>query len=120
MIGSMTLNRTFETPAAPATVRANIRKQAEVPAAAANPLERMAQLVRSNDLLMGELEKARGRVVRARLALETPAGNTRLGSLYLEHCKSKHRGVLAQLRANRIEANRLLGFPSDAGDAGDA
>jgi hypothetical protein len=77
---------------------------------AVNPLERLVQLMQSNDRLASELELARGRIVRARAALSTPAGNTRVGAQYLALCKTKHRGILAQLRANRHEVNEILGM----------
>ncbi|WP_435017772.1 hypothetical protein TA3x_005392 [Tundrisphaera sp. TA3] len=82
---------------------------------AANPLERLVQLMHSNDRLAGELELARGRIVRARAALATPAGDTRVGALYLAVCKTKHRGILAQLRANRHEVNEILGMGEGRG-----
>jgi hypothetical protein len=80
-----------------------------VPLVALNPLERLAQLVNSNDWLMDELTTSRARIVSARAYLDRPGCNTRFGSAHLERCRAKHSGILAQLRANRIEALRLLG-----------
>jgi hypothetical protein len=77
---------------------------------AANPLERLAQLMHSNDRLMEELATVRRRIVRAREYMLSPKRNFRFAAENLAHCKNKHRGVLAQLRANRIEANRILGL----------
>ncbi len=79
------------------------------PPAAANPLERLAQLVIANDRLMDELATSRARIVAARSYLDSPGCNARFGSAHLERCRSKHSGILAQLRANRIEALHLLG-----------
>jgi hypothetical protein len=79
------------------------------PAVASNPLERLAQLVNANDRLMDELTTSRARIVSARAYLDRPGCNTRFGSAHLERCRGRHSGILAQLRANRIEALRLLG-----------
>jgi hypothetical protein len=76
---------------------------------ASNPLERLAQLVNANDWLMDELTTSRARIVSARAYLDRPGCNTRFGSAHLERCRARHSGILAQLRANRIEALRLLG-----------
>jgi hypothetical protein len=79
------------------------------PTVASNPLERLAQLVNSNDWLMDELTTSRARIVSARAYLDRPGCNARFGSAHLERCRTRHSGILAQLRANRIEALRLLG-----------
>jgi hypothetical protein len=79
------------------------------PTIASNPLERLAQLVIANDRLMDELAASRARIVAARVYLDSPDCNPRFGSAHLERCRSKHSGILAQLRANRIEALHLLG-----------
>jgi len=76
---------------------------------ACNPLERLTQLVHSNDRLMDELTTSRARIMAARAYLDRPGCNTRFGSAHLERCRNRHSGILAQLRANRIEALRLLG-----------
>jgi hypothetical protein len=78
------------------------------PPTAANPLERLAQLVNSNDRLMDELTTSRARIVSARNYLDRPGCNARFGKAHLERCRDRHSGILAQLRANRIEALRLL------------
>ena len=77
--------------------------------AASNPLERLAQLVHSNDRLMDELTTSRARIVSARAYLDRPGCNVKFGSAHLERCRTRHSGILAQLRANRIEALHLLG-----------
>jgi hypothetical protein len=74
-----------------------------------NPLERLSQLMLSNDRLMDELSVGRAKIVAARTYLDRPGSNARFGSAHLERCRSHHSGVLAQLRANRIEALHLLG-----------
>ena len=79
------------------------------PVIASNPLERLAQLVIANDRLMDDLAASRARIVSARAYLDSPECNPRFGSAHLERCRARHSGVLAQLRANRIEALRLLG-----------
>jgi hypothetical protein len=80
-----------------------------VPPTPPNPLERLAQLVIFNDRLMDELVISRARIVAARSYLDRPGCNARFGSAHLERCRWKHSGILAQLRANRIEALDLLG-----------
>jgi hypothetical protein len=80
-------------------------------------LGRLVQIVQANDQLMEELATIRRRIVRARDYLNSSGCNLRFGAENLAYCKSKHRGVLAQLRANRIEANRILGLDGDAGRA---
>jgi hypothetical protein len=74
-----------------------------------NPLERLTQIVQSNDHLLGELQKFRGKVNCARAYLDDPRCNIVLGTVSLNWARTKHTGVLAQLRANRIEANHILG-----------
>lgn len=80
-------------------------------------LGRLVRLVQANDQLMEELATIRRRIVRARDYLDSSGCNLRFGAENLAYCKSKHRGVLAQLRANRIEANRILGLDGDEGRA---
>jgi hypothetical protein len=81
---------------------------------ATNPLERLAQLVIANDRLMDELTTSRARIVSARAYLDRPGCNVSFGSAHLERCRDKHAGILAQLRANRIESLRLLGEGNSA------
>ena len=89
--------------------RANLHRSVPTPPIASNPLERLAQLVVSNDRLMDELVTSRTRIVAARAYLDNPGCHARFGSAHLERCRTKHSGILAQLRANRIEALQLLG-----------
>lgn len=79
------------------------------PPIATGPLERLAQLMNFNDRLMEDLATSRRRIVRARAYLDGPGGHARFGLAHLERCHMKHSGILAQLRANRIEALHLLG-----------
>lgn len=83
-------------------------------ASATNPLERLTQLVIANDRLMDELTTSRARIVSARAYLDRPGCNLSFGSAHLERCRGKHAGILAQLRANRIESLQLLGEGSSA------
>jgi hypothetical protein len=76
---------------------------------ASNSLERLGQLLISNDRLMDALVTSRARIVSARNYLDRPGCQTRFGSAHLERCRVNHSGILAQLRANRIEALHLLG-----------
>jgi hypothetical protein len=78
-------------------------------AVAPNPLERLSQLMISNDRLMDELTTSRARIVAARSYLDRPGCNARFGSAHHDRCRARHSSILAQLRANRIEALRLLG-----------
>jgi hypothetical protein len=79
--------------------------------ASSNPLERLAQLVNANDRLIDDLASSRARIVAALVYLDKPDCNARLGSAHLHRCRKRHAGILAQLRANRIEALQLLGKP---------
>jgi hypothetical protein len=79
------------------------------PPIASNSLERLAQLMISNNRLMDELVTSRARIVAARIYLDKTDRNLRFGLAHLERSRVKHSGILAQLRANRIEALQLLG-----------
>jgi hypothetical protein len=85
------------------------------PPIASNALERLAQLMISNDRLMDELVISRARIVTSKTYLDKPDRNLRFGLAHLERCRSKHSGILAQLRANRIEALQLLGADTTSG-----
>jgi hypothetical protein len=84
--------------------------------AVANPLERLAQLVIANDRLIDDLARSRSRIIAALTYLDEPGCNSRFGSAHLERCRNRHALILAQLRANRIEALRLLGDPTPSAD----
>jgi hypothetical protein len=90
-------------------VSPRVRRSEPTPPIASNSLERLAQLMIANDRLMDELVTSRARIVAARAYLDRPECNPRFGSAHLERSRLKHSGILAQLRANRIEALRLLG-----------
>ena len=92
-----------------------LREAPATPPVVGNPLERLAQLVHSNDRLMDELTVSRGRIVAARTYLDRPGCHARFGSAHLERCRTKHTGILAQLRANRIESLHLLGHAGSPG-----
>ena len=99
-----TESRDFPGPARPRRERS-----IPAPAIAANPLERLSQLMNSNEKLMAELATSRLRISDARAYLDAPGCNVRFGEAHLERCRARHSGILAQLRANRIEALQLLG-----------
>jgi hypothetical protein len=86
------------------------------PAEPVNALERLAQLVVSNDQLIDELTCSRARIVSALTYLDQPGCNARFGSAHLERCRNRHSEILAQLRANRLEALELLAHPARSND----
>jgi hypothetical protein len=92
------------------------RRPEPVAPAASNPLERLAQLLLSNDRLIADLTASRSRIVSALAYLDQPDCNLRFGSAHLERCRARHSGILAELRANRVEALHLLGSPSQPND----
>ncbi|MBX6313856.1 MAG: hypothetical protein IRY99_13210, partial [Isosphaeraceae bacterium] len=79
-----------------------------------NPLERLIQIVRSNDYLLDELGRLRDRLACARAYLTQPGCNLVLGRANLDWLRAKRAGLLAQLRANRLEACQLLNLPDQA------
>lgn len=91
------------------TIKGRTGSNPLLPSTSPNPLERLAQLVNSNDRLMDELTTSRARIDAARAYLDSPGCNDRFGSAHLDRCRARHSGILAQLRANRIESLRLLG-----------
>jgi hypothetical protein len=93
----------------PAPARPRLEHSRPTPAIAANPLERLSQLMNSNERLMDDLATSRLRISDARAYLDVPGCNVRFGEAHLERCRTRHSGILAQLRANRIEALQLLG-----------
>jgi hypothetical protein len=111
----MTCNTTASTVYGIETTQTHAIPTPSRPQPATNPLERLAQLVHSNDRLMDELTTSRARIVSARSYLDRPGCNVQFGSAHLERCRTRHSGILAQLRANRIEALRLLGEGSEDG-----
>jgi len=63
---------------------------------------------------MDELASSRERISRARSYQLEPGCNARFGSAHFDRCRAKHSGILAQLRANRIEALAILGRGASA------
>ena len=108
--GSLVADSQFPSPIPPAPDS----RPMDLPGAAANPLERLAQLVLANDRLMEDLASSRRRISRARAYQDEPGCNARFGAAHLERCRCRHSGILAQLRANRIEALGLLGRSGSA------
>ena len=74
-----------------------------------NDFERLVRLVRDNERLRADLEATRARARRAWAYLTEPASNPALALAQLEHLRQKRSAILAQLRANLIEARELLG-----------
>jgi hypothetical protein len=74
-----------------------------------NPFERLVQILRMNERLLGELQRLNGRLEEARDYLARPGGNVALGMAVLGRAKRRRSAVLCRLRAQRIEADRILG-----------
>jgi hypothetical protein len=70
--------------------------------------ERLVRLLQSNERLFAEQTALLARIRAARAYLAQPDRNLKLGQVHLEHLRAKYSGVLAHLRANRLEANSLL------------
>lgn len=78
-----------------------------------NALERMAQIVRLNDQLFDRVRTLRDQIRQAELYLDQPGSNRSLAMARLQRLKTRRSGTLAQLRANRFEAQALLArYPS--------
>jgi hypothetical protein len=81
---------------------------------AVNPLERLTQLLHSNDRLMAALASSRERIASARAYLDAPDCNRRFAEAHLDRARARHSSILARLRANRIEALEILGgYPNE-------
>ena len=86
-----------------------------------NPLERLVQITRSNDELLGRLPDLAVGLARARAYSDDPKANPTLAVALVDHARGLYAGALASLRANRAEAIRILracgqiGAMSDAG-----
>jgi hypothetical protein len=74
----------------------------------ADEFGRLIQLVRSNERLFVVLRDLAGRLHGVRSYLTRADCNVRLGKAYYQYWRARHSGVLAFLRANRLEARRLL------------
>ncbi len=77
-------------------------------AAGSNDFERMVRLLKSNESLFEELRALRRRIQGVRAYLADPSGNPAVGRAFYTRLRAKHSGVLALLRANRIEAQQIL------------
>jgi hypothetical protein len=69
---------------------------------------RLVWLARSNQQLFGLLHALSDRLHGVRAYLAGAGCNARLGRAYYQHWRTRHSGVLLLLRANRLEARRLL------------
>jgi hypothetical protein len=65
-------------------------------------------VTRSNEQYLGRLDALNVRISQAQAQLDSARGEARVERAYLAHLKTKRSGVLAQLRANRIEAEQIL------------
>ncbi len=74
-----------------------------------SPLTRMAAIIRSNDQLFAELDSLVTKLEDARRYLADAGCNQVLGEAAYRRLRAKYAGVLACLRANRLEARSLLG-----------
>lgn len=77
-------------------------------AARAGGFERLVRLLKDNERLVGELQGLGGRLARARAYRAEPGCNVPLAEAHINRLRAKHSGVLALLRANRIEAHGLV------------
>jgi hypothetical protein len=74
-----------------------------------NPFERLVQILRMNERLLGELHRLNGRLEEARDYLARSGCNVVLGMATLDRAKRRRSAVLCRLRAHRMEADRILG-----------
>jgi hypothetical protein len=82
----------------------------------ANLFAQVVSLYQSNSSLFSELKSLRGKQQRAREYLGTPGCNAALGEAHLLRLRARHSATLAVLRANRLQARRLLSrLEGDAG-----
>lgn len=77
-----------------------------------NPLGQIARLLRDNDLLFAELSATLRRLRQAREYLRDEDSSPELGLVLLGRLRRRRLVLMERLRANRIEANRLLGLPA--------
>ena len=68
----------------------------------------MVVLLRSNEQLFGALEGVSQRLHEVRTYLAQDDCNVSLGRECYRYWRTRHSGVLTQLRANRLEARRVL------------
>jgi hypothetical protein len=79
----------------------------EAEAARPDAFERLVRLLKDNERLVGELRSLGDRLMRARAYRAEPGCNVALAEAHINRLRAKHSGVLALLRANRIEAHEL-------------
>ncbi|HWE35902.1 MAG TPA: hypothetical protein VG406_04960 [Isosphaeraceae bacterium] len=86
-----------------------MRTCASTGGAAARPdaFERLVRLLKDNERLVGELKDLGDKLLRARAYRADPGCNVALAEAHINRLRAKHSGVLALLRANRIEAHEL-------------
>ena len=79
---------------------------------------RLIRIVESNERLFDGLRALTRRLEDARAYLAEPGCHRHLGQANLAYLKVKYSGVLALLRANRLEAQALLGQRDSTRDRG--
>ena len=80
--------------------------------AESNPFGRLVQLVQVNERLIADLDQLGRRQADARAYLSRSDCNLKLGTALVAFLKAKRSGILCQLRANRIEAEQIVGAPA--------
>ncbi len=70
----------------------------------ADPFGRLVRLMKTNERLFADLKALDAKVGQAKSYLLAPDSHLPLALANLARLKSKHSGLLALLRANRIEA----------------
>jgi len=73
-----------------------------------DPFESLVHLYQSDALLLNELRSINLKVTQARDYLARVGSNPILGSVHLTRLRARRSAVLTVLRANRLEADRLL------------
>jgi len=76
---------------------------------AADPFGRLVGIMKSNERLFADLRALEVKIGQAKSYLAAPDSHLPLALANLDRLKSKHSGLLALLRANRIEALVALG-----------
>ena len=74
----------------------------------------LVNVYQSNTCLLNELRSINLKVTRARDYLSRVGSNPVLGSAHLAHLRIRRSAVLTILRANRLQADRLLAGPDSA------
>jgi hypothetical protein len=76
--------------------------------ASAGDLDRVVEVVRSFEMLLGALEGVSERLNTVRTYLAKDDCNVALGREYYQYWRAKHARILTMLRENRLHARRTL------------